>query len=284
MSDFMKEKVCIVTGANSGIGKATALGLANLGAMVIMLCRDKSRGELAMSDIIAKSGNESINLFLADLSSQQSIRQFVSDFKKRYDKLHVLINNAGVNLSKRYETVDGLERSFAINALAPFLLMNLLRDILINSAPSRIVNVASSMQRKTINFDDLQFENHYPSWKVYSHSKAAVVLLTYEFARQLSGTGVTVNCLHPGAVKTNILRDYKRVIKFFAKLFLNFAKSPEKGAETSIFLASSPDLENTSGKYFKNKKEAKSKEITYDESIAKRLWDICANLTKLDKY
>jgi len=281
MSTSIKGKVCIVTGANSGIGKATALGLAKLEAHVIMLCRDKSRGEDAQTEIISESGNESIDLLLADLSSQQSIRHFVSQFQKKYDKLNILINNAGVNPSKRYETVDGIEKTFAINTLAPFLLTNLLLSTLKNSIPSRLINVASKVQSRSINFENLQFKKYFRSWKAYSQSKTALILLTYEFARRLKGSGITVNCLHPGGVKTNITRDYKGIIKFFTKIIFSFAKSPEEGAETSIYLASSPDVENISGKYFFEKKEARSKEITYNESIAERLWNVCTDLTNL---
>jgi NAD(P)-dependent dehydrogenase (short-subunit alcohol dehydrogenase family) len=282
MSESMKGKVCIITGANSGIGKATAQGLAKLDAHVVMLCRDKSRGEEALANIITVSGSESIDLLLADLSSQHSIRQFVKEFQMKFDKLHILINNAGVNPSKRYESVDGLEKAFAINTLAPFLLTNLLLPTLKNSIPARVINVASAVQSKSINFKNLQFQKHFRSWKAYSQSKTALILLTYEFARRLNNSGITVNCLHPGAVKSNITRDYKGIIKIFTKLLFSFAKNPEKGAETSIYLASSPNVENISGKYFIDKKEAKSSSITYDESIAKKLWDVCTDLTKLN--
>ncbi|MFX1418186.1 MAG: SDR family oxidoreductase [Promethearchaeota archaeon] len=278
----MKGKVCIVTGANSGIGKATALGLAKLDAHVVMLCRDKFRGEDAQSEIIDATGNESIDLLLADLTSHQSIRNFVSNFQKKYDKLNVLINNAGINPSKRYETVDGIEKTLAVNTLAPYLLTNLLMPTLKNSIPARIINVVSAVQSKSINFDNLQLKRHFRSWKAYSQSKTALILITYEFARRLEGSGITVNCLHPGGVKTNITRDYKGIIKFFTKVIFSFAKSPEEGAETSLYLATSPDVENLSGKYFINKKEATSKDITYDKSIAQRIWDVCADLTNSD--
>jgi NAD(P)-dependent dehydrogenase (short-subunit alcohol dehydrogenase family) len=277
----MKEKICIVTGANSGIGKATALGLAKLDVHIIMLCRDESRGYEAKSEIIHESGNELIDLLVADLSSQQSIRQFVTEFQMKYDKLHVLINNAGVNPSKRTETIDGLEKAFAVNTLAPFLLTNLLLPTLKQSAPARIINIASAVQSKSINFDNLQFKRHFRSWKAYSQSKTALILLTYEFARRLTGSRITANCVHPGAVKSNITRDYRGFIKLFTKLFFSFAKSPEEGAETSIYLASSPDVKNISGKYFIDRKESESSNITYDQTIAKRLWDVCVDLTNL---
>ncbi|MFX0104786.1 MAG: SDR family oxidoreductase [Candidatus Hodarchaeota archaeon] len=282
MSRSMKEKICVVTGANSGIGKVTALELAKLGATVVMLCLDKGRGEEAQSEIKTQSGNESIDLVLADLSSQQSIRQFASEYQKKYDKLHILINNAGVNLSKRIETVDRIERVFAINTLAPFLLTNLLLETLKNSKPARIINVASRVQSKSINFDRLQSEKYFRSWKAYSRSKTALILITYEFARRLNSSGITINCLHPGFTKTNVTRNYKGIIKSFTKIIFRFAQSPEKGAETSIYLASSPEVEGVSGKYFINKKEARSSDITYDISIAKKLWDVCADLTNLN--
>lgn len=282
MSNSMKGKICVVTGADSGIGKITALELAKLGATIVMLCRDKGPGEEAQSEIIIESANESIDLMLVDLASQQSIRHFASDYQKKYDKLHVLINNAGVNLSKRYETGDGIEKVLAINTLAPFLLSNLLLKTLKKSTPARIINVASSVQSRSINFDNLQFKKHFKSWRAYSQSKTLLILITYEFAKRLNGTGVTVNCLHPGFTKTNITQDYKGIIKFFTKIIFSFVKSPEEGAETSIYLASSHEVEGLSGKYFINKKEAISKDITYDISVAKKVWHVCANLTKLN--
>ncbi|MFX0034489.1 MAG: SDR family oxidoreductase [Candidatus Hermodarchaeota archaeon] len=278
----MKDKVCIVTGANSGIGKATALGLAKLGATIIMVSRNKERGEVAQTEIINKSENTLVDLFIADLSLQQSIQKFASEFKKKYNKLHVLINNAGINPTKRRLTPEGIEETFAVNVLAPFLLTNLLLDILKASKPARIINVASAVHSKKINFNNLQGEKRFIHWKVYAQSKVALILITYEFARRLMNSGITVNCLHPGGVKTNIMRDYKGFVKFFGKLFFSFAKSPQEGAETSIYLASSPDVENISGKYFIDKEEAKSKDITYDELIAKKLWDASVKLTNVD--
>ncbi|MFX1504170.1 MAG: SDR family oxidoreductase [Promethearchaeota archaeon] len=283
MSGTMKQKICLVTGANSGIGKVTALELAKLGATIVMLCCNKKLGEEAQSEIKTESGNELIDLMIADLASQQSIRRFVSEYQKRYDKLHVLINNAGVNLCKRYETVDGIEKVLAINALAPFLLSNLLLNTLKNSIPARIINVASSVQTKSINFDNLQFKKHYKSWRAYSQSKTLLILITYEFARRLKGTGVTINCLHPGFSKTNIYQDYKGIIKYLTKIIFSFTKRPDVAAETSIYLASSQEVEGLTGKYFINKKEAKSKDITYDISVAEKVWDICAILTKLNQ-
>jgi len=200
----MQGKICMVTGANSGIGKATALALAQMGATVVMVCRDRARGEEARSEITTKSRNNAVDLLQADLSSQQSIRQLVEHFQQRYTHLHVLINNAGAAFTGRRETVDGLEMTFAVNYLAPFLLTHLLLDMLKASAPARIVNVSSnSHEAGYIQMDDLQEEKHYRSMRVYGQSKLAVVLFTYELARRLQGTGVTANCLHPGYVATH---------------------------------------------------------------------------------
>jgi NAD(P)-dependent dehydrogenase (short-subunit alcohol dehydrogenase family) len=205
----MAGKVCMVTGANAGIGKATALGLAKLGAAVVMVCRDRERGEKALCEIQEQSGNEDITLPLADLSSQAKIRQLAADFKAQYSALHVLINNACIIPPERTVTEEGLETQFAVSHLAYFLLTNLLLDILKVSAPARIINVASMLhQFAAINFDDLQSERSYHPSLVYNQTKLANVLFTYELARSLEGTGVTVNCLHPGVTDTKLLHDY----------------------------------------------------------------------------
>jgi NAD(P)-dependent dehydrogenase (short-subunit alcohol dehydrogenase family) len=202
----MSERVGLITGGSSSIGKATALGLANKGANVVMVGRERSRGEAARTEIVEKSGNELVDLMLADLSSQESIRQLAVAFTSRYGRLYVLINNAGIFTSKRTLTVDGIETTFAVNHLAPFLLTNLLLDALEASAPARIINVTSSGERSgTINFDDLQGEGRYSGFRAYNQSKLAMILFTYELARRLEGTGVTVNCVHPGVVVTNLV-------------------------------------------------------------------------------
>src|SRR6266699_1360634 len=205
LNTHMKGKICIVTGANSGIGKAAALGLAQMGATIVMVCRNQIKGEEAQNEIKEKSGNDAVDLMLADLSSQASIRQLAENFQQHYQQLYVLINNAGgVNLNRR-ETVDGLEMTFAVNYLAPFLLTNLLLEKLKASVPARIVNVSSeSHQSGYIKMDDLELEKGYRLMRAYGQSKLALVLFTYELARRLQGTGVTANCLHPGFVATNI--------------------------------------------------------------------------------
>ena len=281
-SAIMKGKICMITGANSGIGKATAIGLAHLGATLVLVCRDQTRAEKAIAEIKEKTGNESIDLIIADLSSQKGIHDLVSEFKNRYDKLHVLINNAGVNLSKRILTEDGIETTFAVNYLAYFMLCNLLLDRLKNSTPARIINVASSMQAKSVDFVDLNGEKHYGQLKAYAQSKLAVVLFSYEFARRIKGTGVSVNCLHPGYVKTNMIRNFRSFVKYFYHLIGLFMKSPKRGAKTSVYLASTPEIDGATGIYFKRRKEAKSVKISYDETVAKELWDVSVKLTNVD--
>jgi NAD(P)-dependent dehydrogenase (short-subunit alcohol dehydrogenase family) len=279
----MQGKICMITGANSGIGKATALGLAQMGATVVLVSRDRARGEEAQNEIKAKSGNHAIDLLLADLSSQQSIRQLAEDFKQRYTRLHVLINNAGIFALTRRETVDGLEMTLAVNVLAPFLLTNLLLDVIKASAPARIVNVSSDQQESNyLKLDDLQSKKSYRPMRAYAQSKLAVVLFTYELALRLEGTGVTANCLHPGFVATNIAqRGLVLPARLATKLIFRFGTSPEKGAKTSLYLATSPDVEGVTGKYFEKSVPRKSASLSYDTSLQQQLWKVSAELTGL---
>jgi NAD(P)-dependent dehydrogenase (short-subunit alcohol dehydrogenase family) len=279
----MGEKVCLITGATSGIGKATAMGLANMGASVVMVGRDRGRGEAVMAEIKEKTSNSSVDLMLADVSSQEEIRRLADEFKEAYPRLDVLINNAGLFRSKRITTADGLEMTFAVNHLAYFLLTKLLLDVLEASAPSRIVNVSSGEQRNgTIDFDDLQGEKGYKGANAYSQSKLANVLFTYELARRLEGTGVTADCPHPGAgVRTNFGSGVTGIFGVMVRALRPVMISPEKGAETSIYLASSPEVEGLSGRYFVKKDEARSSDVSYDERIARRLWEVSAELTNL---
>ncbi len=283
----MKGKICLVTGSSSGIGKATALGLAKMDATVVMVCRNKKKAEEVCSEIKEKSRSDSVDFLLADLSSQSSIRELVKSYLSEYEMLDVLINNAGVYFTKRHVTVDGIETTFAVNYLAPFLLTNLLLNTLKSSAPARIINVAGAYHAKgTINFDDLQGEKKYSGSKANNQSKLALVLFTYELARRLKGTGVTVNCLHPGAVATSLIekdRDYPSSSKFIYKLFKLFLKSPEKGAETTLYLASSLDVKEVTGKYFVNRRITQSSKESYNTSIAKRLWDVSMELTNMER-
>jgi len=286
----MKDKICLITGASSGIGKATALGLARMGATVVLVCRDRARGEAALAEARAATdgqnaaGDRRAALLLADLSSQAAIRQLGQEFKARFSHLHVLINNAGLAPSARSITVDGIETVFAVNYLAPFLLTNLLLEVLKASAPARVVNVAGDFHRKaTINFDDLMFENSYSGIRANNQAKLALILFTYELARRLEGSGVTVNCLHPGAVATGApLKDphLSPLARFMYGLVKPFFLSPEKGAETSIYLASSPQVEGVSGKYFIKKKAMASSPESYNAEIARRLWQVSEGLIR----
>ena len=279
MTNIMNGKICIITGANSGIGKATALGLAEMGATIVMVCRDFNRGDAAMKEIIEKTGNESIDLLIADLSSQKAIHHLVEEFNKKYQKLNVLINNAGLMLRRRTLSEDNIEMNFAVNHLAPFLLTNLLLDVLKKSAPARIINVSSGMHKRAkLDFDDLQCSKKYRGFRAYSKSKLALILFTYELSRRLEDTDVTINALHPGVSKTELMRDLPYLVELIAKAFL---KNPKKGAETSIYLASSPEVEGVTGKYFKNKSEDKSSEESYNIDNAQKLWKISEQLTNL---
>lgn len=276
----MEGKICMITGANSGIGKATAIELAKMNATVVIVCRNKERGEPALKEIIEKTRNNKVDLFLCNLSSLESIRNLATEFKNKYQNLHVLINNAGVMLSKRVSSVDGFEMNFAVNHLAPFLLTNLLVDILKKSAPSRIINVTSAAHKYgTIDIEDLQSEHKKHRFMgLYGDSKLALMLNSYEFSRRLEGTGVTLNTVHPGVVNTNLGVDRSKPKKGIVRRFF---KKPEKGAETSIYLASSPEVEGITGKYFINKQEQKSSEDSYNETLAKKLWDISIEMVGL---
>lgn len=275
----MAGKVALVTGANSGIGKETALALARMGADLVIVCRDRERGRAALDEIKTKSANNSVELMICDLSSQAQIRKLVEEFKQKHKRLDVLVNNAGVILTRRRVTEDGLESTFAINHLAYFLLTNLLLDLIIQSAPARIVNVSSTVHKSaTIDFDDLQSERSYSAMRAYGQSKLANVLFTYELARRLESTRVTVNCLHPGVIATNIFRDISGVVGAAAKLFL---KNPRRGAETSIYLATSAEVEGVTGKYFDDRRAVRSSTESYDEAIAEKLWQVSEQLTNL---
>ena len=274
----MSGRICMVTGANAGIGKATALGLAKMGGTVVMVCRSRERGEATLAEIKQESGNASVHLLLADLSSQDDIRRLAAAFNAKVPALHVLINNAGIIPRKRTVTGEGFETQFAVNHLAYFLLTHLLLDILKASAPARIVTVSSQVHHgASIDFDDLQSERTYRPTRVYASTKLANVLFTYELARRLEGTGVTANCLHPGSVATNLLADFLPTpLRFVTKIV---GVSPEKGAQTPLYLATSPEVEEVTGKYFVNQKPAASSKPSYDRDLARRLWQVSEKLT-----
>src|SRR5437867_7843533 len=275
----MADRVFVVTGANSGIGKATASGLARLCGTVVMACRNASRGEAARRDIIRDSGNSRVSLEVVDLAIEASIRSFAEAFKRTHPRLDVLINNAGVYTSHRDITTDGLERQFEVNYLSGFLLAHLLLDLLKKSSPSRIVNVSSSAHMGgTIRFDDLQGERRYGGFRAYNQYKLAQILFTQELARRLEGTGVTVNACHPGVIRTNLGMGGSSVVVRFVKMFL---KSPEKGAETPIYRATSPEVEGISGKYFVRNQMLAPSARAQDPAVARRLFEVSMELAHL---
>lgn len=275
----MKGKVCLITGASTGIGYVTALELAKAGATVVMVNRDPERGERARADVASKSGNANVELLLYDLSSQKQIRTLAEEFKRRHDRLHVLVNNAAIVPAKRTLTEDGLETQFAVNHLGYFLLTDLLLDTLKASAPARIVSVSSGMHlRAVLDFENLQAEKSYKAMTHYAVTKLLNLLFALELARRFEGTGVTSNALAPGFTATDIGREYSPVTRFIMRLM---AQPKEKGAETVIYLASSPEVEGVSGKYFAKKAEAKVSPSASDPSNARRLWDLSERLTAL---
>lgn len=278
----MHNKTVIVTGANAGIGRVTALELAKMGARVVMVCRDKERGAAAQQVIIAQTGNTQVDLLLADLSSQQSIHQLADTIQQKYNRLDVLVNNAGAMFASRQLTVDGLEMTFALNHMNYFLLTNLLFDLLKASAPSRIVNVSSEAHRGTqLDFADLQHEKSFPGFGVYGQSKLANIYFTYELARRLEGTGVTANALHPGFVATNFAKNNGLMYRVGMVFMRPFAMNDQKGAATQIYLASSPEVEGVTGKYFNKKKAVPSSDVSYDVAAAAQLWSISQTLAHI---
>ncbi len=275
----MKGKTCLITGANSGIGKVMALEIAKKGARVVMVCRSKELGQAAQKDIIAQSNNQSVELMLADLSLMSEVRSLADEFKQNHEKLHVLINNAALWPTKRIMTSEGLETQFAINHLSHFLLTNLLLDIIKSSAPARIINVSSGLHKRAkIDFDNLQAEKSYKHMRVYGQTKLENVLFTKELVRRLDGTGVTVNSFTPGMTSTNLGRYMSGGAKWFMR---HMARSPEKGASTGVYLATSPEVEGITGKYFGDSKEMKYNKIGDDVGIAKRLWKVSEEFAEL---
>lgn len=278
----MSGKTCLVTGANSGIGLVTARTLAQRGAKVIVVARDHEKCAAVTRDMIDQTGNPDVSFLIADLASQADIRKLAAEVEQRHERLDVLVNNAGAFFADRLQSPDGLEMTFALNHLAYFHLTNLLLDLLKRSAPSRIVNVSSEAHRvHKLDFDDLQGERSFSGVRAYNRSKLANLLFTYELARRLEGSGVTVNALHPGFVNTAIFDGNGR-IGWWLRAAARFAAiSPEKGAQTSIHVASAPEVEGVAGVYFMNSKPAKSSSASHSRSAADRLWKISAELLGL---
>jgi NAD(P)-dependent dehydrogenase (short-subunit alcohol dehydrogenase family) len=274
----LKNKIVLITGATSGIGKETAIGLAKLDCTIVLTTRDMQRGKSTKDEIINASNNNKIDLLYCDLSSFDSIRSCCDQFKAKYGQLHVLINNAGVWKSRRDVSKDGIEITFAVNYLAPFLMTNLLLDPLKKGAPSRIINLSSGYHGGSIHFDDMEFKRSFSGRNAYKQSKLVMILFTKILAEKLKATGVTVNCVNPGFIATNLARELNFVLRVCFKFF---GKNPKKGAETSIYLASSPEVENISGQYFVNKKIRRSSKESNDMKVAKKLWDPSAEYVHL---
>lgn len=270
----------MVTGASRGIGRFTALALAEKGADVVLVCRDEARGRAVLDEVKARGGGKH-ELFLADLSSQASIRKLAADFTAKHDRLHVLVNNAGAIFMSRQVTVDGIEATFATNHLAYFLLTNLLLETIVRSAPARIVNVSSIAHgRATMRFDDLGFEKGYAAMKAYSQSKLANILFTFALARRLEGKGVTVNALHPGVIGSNFLASNGGIYKLAMAIASPFMMKEEDGAKTSIYLASSPEVAEVTGVYFDKQKPARSNRESKNVDVQARLWKISEEMTR----
>ncbi len=276
----MAGKTVLITGGTGGIGRATAEGLARLGARVAVTGRDLARTRAAAAQIAATTGNSAVDGYAADLSSQAEVRRLAGEILDAYPRLDVLVNNVGGFWATRRVTADGLEHTFAVNHLAGFLLTNLLLDRLKASAPARIVTVSSGAQAMgRLDFEDLQGERHYSGQQAYNASKLANVMFTYELSRRLQGSGVTATVLHPGVVRTAFAaEDPSPLWRVMIPLAKPFMKSPKRGAATSIYLASSPDVDGVSGGYFVNCKPKTSNKASYDTAAAARLWQVSEQL------
>jgi NAD(P)-dependent dehydrogenase (short-subunit alcohol dehydrogenase family) len=275
--------ICLVTGATNGIGKATAQALAQMGATVVVVGRNALKTAQLVEEIRAESGNQNVDSLLADLSSQQDVRRLADEFMNKYEHLHVLLNNAGGTFMTRQLSVDGIEMTFALNHLAYFLLTNLLLEQMKASNPARIINVSSDAHSHgKVEFDNLQGERSYSGIGPYGNSKLANILFTIELAHRLEGTGVTVNALHPGLTSTGFGKNNPGIVmKIMGMIIPLIARSPEKGAETSIYLATSPEVQNITGKYFVNSKVTQPAPQAADMAVASKLWDVSAEMVHL---
>jgi NAD(P)-dependent dehydrogenase (short-subunit alcohol dehydrogenase family) len=278
----MHGKICLITGATSGIGAATALELAQRGARIVLVGRSHKKSTITASQIRLHTGNPEIEFLLADLSSQRDIRQLAREYTSRHKRLDVLINNAGAMFARRQETIDGIEMTFALNHLAYFLLTGLLLETLKASAPARIINVSSFAHRlATLRFDNLQGQKGYIGWKAYSRSKLANLAFTYELARRLEGSGVTVNATDPGLVATQFGLRQSGIVGPIKRLLNIMTRDAKEGARTIVFLAACPSVGGITGQYFVNRKVVKSSRASYDTAAAGRLWRISAEMTGL---
>ena len=279
---LMHGKICLVTGATSGIGFVTAQALARQGATLIVVGRDPERGAATVSRIQQETGNSAVEVMIADLSVQAQVRRLASEIQQRFARLDVLVNNAGALFSRRQLSADGLEMTLALNHLAYFLLTNLLIPPLQAAGSARIVNVSSEAHRRArLDFADLQGGQRYSGWRAYARSKLANIVFTYELARRLEGTGIVANALHPGFVATNFGRNNRSIVAALMRVLQLVAISPEEGAQTVIYLASSPEVKGVTGGYFVKQQAVRSSQVSYDRAAAERLWQVSAELTRM---
>lgn len=275
------DKNILVTGSSRGIGFYTALGLAEKGAHVIIVSHDEEHCKTAVRKITERFGENAARYYVVDLSSLGEIKEFAEKIKRDYDHLDVLINNAGAWFSTYKESDDGIEKTFALNHLNYFLLTGLLLDLINNGTPTRIINVSSDAHLgvKKIHFEDIGFKKGYRPFQTYAQSKLANIMFTYELANRLKGNGITVNALHPGAVASKLYRNFgilEPLINFWIKLT---GKTSEEGAETSIYLASSEEVSNVTGKYFSDEEQKRSSEASYNQESWDRLWKLSQEMT-----
>ena len=277
---LLQGKTCLVTGGTAGIGKVTATALAGMGAEVIIAGRNEAKAEKVVNEIKSTSGNARVDYLLGDFSNLDQVRQIAENFQVRWDRLDVLVNNTGAFINRRQDTIYGVEKTFLVNYLAPFLLTNLLLPTVQASAPARIVNVTSEAEKYgQIDFNDLRYTHRYFGMKAYSRSKLANLLFSYELARRTAGSGVTVNAVHPGHIATDIWKTNFSVFGPLLKWVMSlFALTPEEGADTLIYLASSPDVVEMSGKFFVEREAVSSSHQSYDEVLAQQLWEVSENL------
>jgi NAD(P)-dependent dehydrogenase (short-subunit alcohol dehydrogenase family) len=280
---IMTDRLCLVTGATAGIGRVTAHALAAMGAKVVVAGRNPPKAEAVVRQIVTETGNPNVHCLIADFAFPSAIREMARQFRQQFDRLDVLVNNAGGFYPRRQETASGIEMTFAVNHLGPFLLTHLLLEVMVESAPARIVNVSSAAHRMgTLDFDDLGFRHGYSGMKAYGRSKLANVLFTYELARRLEGTRVTVNALHPGHVATDIWRTNFSLIGWLLKPLMELVAVGEgEGAQTSIYLACSGDVEGMTGQYFASQRPVRSSAESYDVKVAQRLWEVSTLMVRL---
>jgi NAD(P)-dependent dehydrogenase (short-subunit alcohol dehydrogenase family) len=282
----MKDKIVLISGSNSGIGKATAIALAKSGAQIVMQCRSLERGEVARLEIIKESGNSNVDLMLCDLSSHDSIRKFNEEFRQKYQHIDVLINNAGGIFGKKEMTSDNLEYTIGLNHMGYFLNTHYLLDLLKAGEMKRIVNVSSLAHKfvMRLDWDNLQGEKSYGQLYQYGLSKLFNIHFTKELARRYQADGITVNCLHPGTVNTGFGNSGSSFFKKLVELGRRFLTPADKGAATSVFLASAPEVKNISGEYFSNKKIASISKIAKSDEYARKIWDKSLEWSKIEEF